>query len=156
MPSYTTSWRFILILSSHLRLGLPSDLFPSGFPTKTLLAPLISPIGATYHPQINSKSYNPPKFTASGILGFPVQPERIQRIRGGCDTIARNKSVLLDIQKKNYLQRKGARHSRGRYVPSVLTFWACLYMRERMNELQNKGKNKNIIDLHSSINKYED
>ena len=33
---HSTSWRSILILSSRLRLGLPSCLFPSGFPTKTL------------------------------------------------------------------------------------------------------------------------
>jgi hypothetical protein len=37
----------VVMLSSHLRPGLPSGLFPSGFSTKTLHAPLLSPIHAT-------------------------------------------------------------------------------------------------------------
>ena len=44
---HSTSWRFILILSTHLRLGLPTGLFPSGLPTRTLYTPLSSPIRAT-------------------------------------------------------------------------------------------------------------
>ena len=44
---HPTSWRSILILSTHQRLGLPSGLFPSSFATKTLYAPFSSPIRAT-------------------------------------------------------------------------------------------------------------
>ena len=44
---HPTSWRSILILSTHLSLGLPSGLLPSGFPSKTLYNPLSSPIRAT-------------------------------------------------------------------------------------------------------------
>ena len=44
---HPTSWRFILILSTHLHLGLSSGLLPSGFPSKSLYIPLSSPICAT-------------------------------------------------------------------------------------------------------------
>ena len=44
---HPTSWRSILILSSHPRLGLPCGLFPSGFPTKTLNTLTLSTIRAT-------------------------------------------------------------------------------------------------------------
>jgi len=47
VPPYPTSWRSILMLSSHPSLGLPSGHFYSDFPTKTLYTPLLSPIRAT-------------------------------------------------------------------------------------------------------------
>ena len=40
---HSLSWRSILILSSHLYLGLSSGLFPSGFPTQHPYAPLLIP-----------------------------------------------------------------------------------------------------------------
>ena len=47
MPPHPTSLSSIVILSFHLRLDLPSGLFPSGFPTKILYTPLLSPMRAT-------------------------------------------------------------------------------------------------------------
>ena len=48
-----TSWRSILILSSHLRPGFSSYLFSSGFPTKTLNTPLFFPMLATCPAHLN-------------------------------------------------------------------------------------------------------
>ena len=48
MPSHPISWRSILILSFHLCLSFSGGLIPSGFPTKTLYTPLLSPIHATF------------------------------------------------------------------------------------------------------------
>jgi hypothetical protein len=47
IPPHRASRRSILILSFQLRLGLPSALFPSGFPTKALYTTLPFPINAT-------------------------------------------------------------------------------------------------------------
>ena len=44
---HPTCWRSILILSTHICLGLPTGLFPYSFPTKTIYTPLSSPIRAT-------------------------------------------------------------------------------------------------------------
>jgi hypothetical protein len=46
-PSIPISLRFILMLPSQLRLGLPSGLLPSGLQTKTPQTPLPSPMRAT-------------------------------------------------------------------------------------------------------------
>ena len=56
---HPTSWRSVLILSTHLRLGLPSGLFPSGFPSKTLYTPLLTHTRHMPSPSHYSRFYHP-------------------------------------------------------------------------------------------------
>ena len=49
---HPTSWRSILILSSYLRLGLLSGLFPSGFPAKAVYCTSLPPVRATCPAQL--------------------------------------------------------------------------------------------------------
>ena len=61
-PPHPTSWRYILIFSYHLHLGLPSDLFPSVFPTKTLYTPLLSPNSLHAPPKLFFSLLSPEKY----------------------------------------------------------------------------------------------
>ena len=79
---HPTFWRFILILSSHLFVGPPSGLFPSGFLTRTLYKPFISPVRATClsHPflldlitrTILDEDYRSFSFSLCNFLHSPV------------------------------------------------------------------------------------
>jgi hypothetical protein len=62
MPPHPTSWRFTLILSSHLCLGLTSGLFPSGFRTTTLYTPLLSPVSAKAPPILFFSIWSPEQY----------------------------------------------------------------------------------------------
>jgi hypothetical protein len=59
-PPHPTSWKSALVVSSHLRLGLHSGLFSSGFPTKTMYTTLLSPLSYMSRPSHYSKFYHPP------------------------------------------------------------------------------------------------
>ena len=63
MPPHSICWRSSLILFSRLRLGLPSGLFLSGFPTKTLYEPLLSSLPYVLHaPPISFSIWSPEQY----------------------------------------------------------------------------------------------
>ena len=60
----------VLILSTHLRLGLPSGLFPSGFPTNTLYTPSPHPYAPHVQPISFFSILSPTQYWVSSTKSF--------------------------------------------------------------------------------------
>jgi len=80
---HPTSWRSILILSTHLSLSLPTGLFPSSFSTNTLYTPSPHPYAPHAQPisffsilspaqyWVSSTNHLAPRYAISSIPQLP-------------------------------------------------------------------------------------
>ena len=121
-PPHLTSWRSILILSSHLHLGLPIGLFPSGFPTKILYAPL--PVRAVPLPGIETRFSGRSAHTLVTTLNYPSALPGRKRVWNSSTfafrlTLSSSMNQVSTV-KMRYLDRKklrwrSPRHERRRW-----------------------------------------
>jgi hypothetical protein len=131
-PSHFISIQFSLILSSHLRLGLLSSRFPSGFPTEILthFSSSLMHLRHFYSPFLNSQTPTP-DHTGTICRAVPTDSRR------------NAETVIIDCvsQQRRRSSRHKGRWVRGGIAPSVLnagTVWVqlncpvCLHGRRRL------------------------
>ena len=130
-PFHFISIQFSLILSSHLRLGLLSSRFPSGFPTKTLTY-FSSSLMYQRHPH------------SPFLYSQTPTPDNTELFCLAVPTESRRNAETVNIDCVSQQRRRSARHKgrwgRGGIAPSVLntgTVWVqlncpvCLHGRRR-------------------------
>jgi len=113
VPPYTTSWRPILTLSSHQRLGLPSGLFPSGFPTKTMYKTILPHTCYMHRPSRSSRSDHP------NNIGWGVQVIQVLHFLVFCTPLLPRPSWAQISSSEPYSQTPSA------YVPPSM--WATSF-----------------------------
>jgi hypothetical protein len=98
VTSHPISLRYILILSSRLRLGLHSCLFPSGFPTNILYALPFSRIRATC-PALSSSLTLSNKISTKFKKYFKETICTIEYYRLGCDAVLSGRNLPIFVWK---------------------------------------------------------
>ena len=82
---HPTSWRSILILSTHLRLGLPSGLLPSGFPPRPYTPPSPHPYAPHAQPISFFSILSPAQYWVKGTNHLAPRYTLTSKIRSSAN-----------------------------------------------------------------------